>query len=587
TGTNGPCEFCQYYIHNGNGGQSPYNGSNFYIQPDGFTTVIQAYSAVQCGETYHIKIAIADAGDSSFNSYVFLEAASFSSNSLQLAFEAPELAPTDTSVYEGCSFGSLTFTRPGSQSDVEGVFDILVGGTAINGTDYSYIPDSLVFAIGETEVELPIEAFSDLEEEGLESIEIIILSGIACVSSDTAAFTLWIEEIPPLTSTISNVEINCGDSVLLSPDIVGGIGVYEVQWSTGEIGHSIYVDPVTETTYFYTVFDTCNVTPSFGTVTVTLPEYPPLIADAGPDIEISCLTDLYAEGTGEGGYGNYDYQWIYNGSVVSLEEIVQMETVPNEGAFTLEISDACNTIATDSFEVTFPDETILIDIGDDQDVTCLSQVTITADVSGGIGTYSYEWQVDGVVEDDDPTLVVSSVTQATNVQLTITDECGNVETQQIEINVIPTGLNIELGPDVNVDCLDLTTINPDVFGGIGDLNFEWTVAGNVESTSPILTWQTDTDVIVSLSVTDQCGFSDSDFMELDFSQVPINLNITPSQIICPGDEVELEVIANGGAGDLSYDWNPGTGTGTSIDVSPSEETTYSVQVSDECGSVAG
>ncbi len=586
TGTNGPCEFCQYYIHNGNGGQSPYNTSNFYIQPDGFTSVIQAYAPVQCGETYHIKIAIADAGDSGFNSYVFLEAASFSSNQLQLSFESPDLAPTDTSVYEGCSFGSLTFTRPFSQSNVESVFELQVGGTAINGTDYSLIPGSLVFPIGATEVELPIEAFSDLEEEELESIEIVILSGVACVSSDTAAFTLWIQEIPPLTSTISDVEINCGDSVLLQPDIDGGIGLYSIQWSTGESAASIYVDPLTETSYFYTVFDTCNVTPAFGTVTVGFPEYPPLVADAGPDLVISCLTELYAEGSGTGGYGSYDYEWTYNGAVISLEEIVQLETVPNEGPFTLSVSDACNTEAFDSFEVTFPDETINIDIGDDQQVTCLSQVTVTAIVSGGVGTYSYLWEVDGEVADDDPTVVVPGVTTATDLALTITDQCGNVESAQIEISVLPTGLNVDLGSDFTVNCLDVSTIFPTVFGGAGDFTFEWTVDGVVESTASTLTVQTDEDLLISLSVTDQCGFSDTDLMEVDAALVPVNLSITPGQTICPGEIVDIEVVASGGTGTLGYNWSPVSGNTASVQVSPEEATTYSVSVSDECGSAA-
>ncbi len=55
------------------------NGLNTIADADGFTTVLTATSTVQCGATYHIKLAIADGTDSGLSSYVWLEAGSFSS----------------------------------------------------------------------------------------------------------------------------------------------------------------------------------------------------------------------------------------------------------------------------------------------------------------------------------------------------------------------------------------------------------------------------------------------------------------------------------------------------------------------------
>ena len=60
----------EYYVDNAN------NGDANATQLDGFTVVFVAEAAVQCGQTYHIKIAIADAGDTAFDSAVFLEAGS-------------------------------------------------------------------------------------------------------------------------------------------------------------------------------------------------------------------------------------------------------------------------------------------------------------------------------------------------------------------------------------------------------------------------------------------------------------------------------------------------------------------------------
>ena len=66
-----------YYVDNGDGFTAPFNNDPFYIQFDGLTTVLTAEALVQCGQTYHIKIAIADANDTAWDSAVFLEAGSF------------------------------------------------------------------------------------------------------------------------------------------------------------------------------------------------------------------------------------------------------------------------------------------------------------------------------------------------------------------------------------------------------------------------------------------------------------------------------------------------------------------------------
>ncbi|MGC6490288.1 MAG: choice-of-anchor L domain-containing protein [Flavobacteriales bacterium] len=74
------------------GGPSVYNPQLFINNQDlttvgdadGFTVVMKAETAVQCGQTYHIRLAIADGSDSGLSSYVFLEENSFSSPELDV-----------------------------------------------------------------------------------------------------------------------------------------------------------------------------------------------------------------------------------------------------------------------------------------------------------------------------------------------------------------------------------------------------------------------------------------------------------------------------------------------------------------------
>ena len=67
----------QYFVDN--------SGVETVASADGFTTVLTATATVQCGETYHIRLSIADGSDGALSSYVFLEEASFVSPIIDVA----------------------------------------------------------------------------------------------------------------------------------------------------------------------------------------------------------------------------------------------------------------------------------------------------------------------------------------------------------------------------------------------------------------------------------------------------------------------------------------------------------------------
>ena len=66
----------QYFVDNQG------TGLDTIADADGFTTVLTARALVQCGETYHIRLAIADGSDPGLSSYVWLEGGSFFSPAL-------------------------------------------------------------------------------------------------------------------------------------------------------------------------------------------------------------------------------------------------------------------------------------------------------------------------------------------------------------------------------------------------------------------------------------------------------------------------------------------------------------------------
>ena len=89
------------------------NPSNTDIGLNGFTSTFTASAGVICGETYHIKLAIADGTDTALESVVVLESGSFASNNpAAISSEAEvqtEIDLPDATILEGCVNGSFLF----------------------------------------------------------------------------------------------------------------------------------------------------------------------------------------------------------------------------------------------------------------------------------------------------------------------------------------------------------------------------------------------------------------------------------------------------------------------------------------------
>ncbi|MFM9985295.1 MAG: choice-of-anchor L domain-containing protein [Flavobacteriales bacterium] len=286
----------QYYVdNNGNVGNST------VIECDGFTTVLTAYAEVQCGETYHIKLAIADAGDTSYDSFVFLEAGSFESSELFSSFTSPNLGPPGGGLYEGCQLGYVNFVVP--ESNVDQVFNLEFAGTAQNGIDIDAIPAQILFPANQTELQIPINALSDGVLEGNESLVITVAGATAC--GEDVTVEVIISDLPELNVLMPDVTINCGDEAVLMPVISGGLGNYLVEWETGLISDSLIVYPSDPISYGFTVTDTCGVAPFEGIANILFVDNPSLAVNIGSDLELTCLEEINMIGQVSGGLGPY------------------------------------------------------------------------------------------------------------------------------------------------------------------------------------------------------------------------------------------------------------------------------------------
>jgi gliding motility-associated-like protein len=238
------------------------------VQYDGFTVVLEAEVDVIACQTYHIKLAVADAGDGILDSGVFLEAGSFESG-IDVNFNLYGAAG-DSSLYEGCSEAEIILSRSGMLDSAESVV-ITIGGTASNGVDYSDISDTVYFAPGQDSVLIYFSTILDNLTEGTETITIQV-SSQTCGDSSTSSLTITIVEASELiVSSIEETNICVGDSIMLSADVEGGIGAYQIEWENLD-GENPYVSPEGEGTYIVHVTDSCGRTGS-DTVHITELEF--------------------------------------------------------------------------------------------------------------------------------------------------------------------------------------------------------------------------------------------------------------------------------------------------------------------------
>lgn len=261
SGTNGQSSNCESIDPNWESYSVFYGGNNAdtLYEYDGRTVVLTAVAAVKCGETYHIKLAIGDAYDSSFDSGVFLEANSFNSSGLNITANIED-------TYEGCGNGYFIVTR--SDTLTHDVVPLLIQGTATNGVDYEQVNDTVFFANGTLSDTIWIQPLMN-DDGGVqtETVEIVINTGDACGGP-----IITIKNVDPLTLTITAGDTLCSEAPIsethtFNSVVTGGIPLgYTYIWSASpdynfgaQQGQpSITVSPQQTTIYNLVVGDVCG-----------------------------------------------------------------------------------------------------------------------------------------------------------------------------------------------------------------------------------------------------------------------------------------------------------------------------------------
>ena len=223
------------------------NFSNNGIGIDGYTQTFTAAAGVQCGEVYHIKLAIADGSDTALESFVVLEEGSFASNSVEIvanaAIEGADVFLGDTTVVEGCNDAVFTVVRP--NDEFADTITLNVYGTATMGGDFSNVFTTVILLPGESSVDVSLGVINDNVNEGPEwiTIEYVYINGCG----DTIVSSATIVILDPLPVTLFTEPVGClddDDGITLAVDPLTGYAPYECQWDTdiSDTSNEFYYD---------------------------------------------------------------------------------------------------------------------------------------------------------------------------------------------------------------------------------------------------------------------------------------------------------------------------------------------------------
>ncbi len=534
SGAAGSLAFPQYYVDN-TGGTS--------LQFDGWTTTLEAVAEVTPCVEYHIKIAIADAGDGIFDSGVFLEAASFSSGILDVNVATIN---SDSTVVEGCNDSATVTFSLNEVTPVDYNIPYTLLGTATNGSDYEPIPGQLIIPAGSDSVTFDITPITDNLTEGVETVILEVQTSICSVDS----FIVFISEEAPLDPPI----LNCGPS---------GLDNLSFEWDPvpGATGYTLTIgtDPPITVGPGTTSWSITGLSPGDTETIVVEPIGGLLFCSSNPSATQTCAatlctvsanitaqTDVSCNNGNDGsatvtftGGTPVSYQWSNGQTTQTASGLVA-------GIYNVTVIDNGGCPAITSVQIMEPSELILVNIAPTA-ASCNgeSDGSAIATVTGGTLPYTYTWSNGG-------NAATNPGLSAGNYNLLVTDANGcivNGSTTVTEPAAIIIS-NINSNPLL---CNNDNTGSANVIasGGVGQLTYTWSDNQTGANVSGLSAGN------YTVTVTDAIGCTEVGSISVT---EPTALNITSlssTDAACNGgNDGTASVSAAGGSGPYTYLWTP-------------------------------
>ncbi|MCE3007663.1 MAG: gliding motility-associated C-terminal domain-containing protein [Bacteroidetes bacterium] len=272
-----------------------------------------------------------------------------------------------------------------------------LAGTATQGLDYTLgLTSPQTFAVGQEEIELPVNVLTDVLDETDETLELIFnytpATGLCAGRATEVRDTFVIRDFRPLVAVHDAEQQFClAADKTIGPTVSGGFGNYRYLWSTGQTTPTIV--PSASGTYSLLVVDSC----SSGTrLTETLDFDVEIYSE--PAMQDStyahCLLGAYTLQAPQvlGGLPPFEYQWTAGGTFVPASTFeVNLAGFPYSQA--LVVRDQCGE--TDTVQLTVVDTPVGVQRYRVDSLQCFEGHAVDLQVAGAAvpiaGAYSWSF----------------------------------------------------------------------------------------------------------------------------------------------------------------------------------------------------
>jgi large repetitive protein len=347
----------------------------------------------------------------------------------------------------------------------------------------------------------------------------------------------------------------------------GGYTPYSFVWSnaaTGNTASNLCTGP-----YSVTITDNIGCT---STANVTINEPTAVVITSTNITTANCgQNDGSVTISVTGGTGAYTILWPVSGN----SGLTENNLPPGSVCVYAYDANGCG----DTLCVTVPNTPgATVAINSSSNVTCFNACDGQADAltSGGTGPYNYAWNTTPVQLTQTATNLCPG-----NYTVVMVDSNGCIDSTTVTItqptqltSVAGTSTTICIGQNANLTCTPS--------GGTAPYTYLWD-DGNVTWTTQNITVSPTVTTTYSVTVTDDNGC----VAAVQTVTVTVNsaLQVTAQApgIVCSGTVINLSANASGGNGTFTYTWLPGNMNGPNVTATINATTTFSVILTDACG----
>jgi len=379
--------------------------------------------------------------------------------------------------------------------------------------------------------------------------------------TSTAGTTIAQPNAIAITDSVTNVACFGGSTGAVKIAVTGGTGSYHYQWS--DSAHTQNISALTIGTYRVKVTDSLGCS-SVDSGIVTQPSALGLTQTV---TEVSC----YGSSTGAirdsaiGGTPGYSYLWT-GGSTA------QNRTGLSQGPYSVTVTDHNGCTASASATITQPNLITITDSVTNLPCTGGSTGAIDIRVTGGTGSYHYQWSDSAHTQD------ISSLTAGT-YRVKVTDSLGCSNTDSAYITQAGSLRVVDTVSAVTCYGLSDGAIRVTVTGGTPAYSYRWSGSNNTTSAISGLAQGSYT-----LTVGDQAGcLAITPISVGQPNPIGITINNVTNLPCTGGSTGAISIAVAGGTGSYHYQWSDSAHT---EDISALTVGTYRLKVTDSLGCTA-